>query len=118
MLIRRGDKRAEQRMRLQRLRLELGMELASDEMRMIRQFHHLNVCAVRRRTRDSQPCRHHWLFVFAVEFVTMAVALADFELAVDLVGQGAGLNLAGPCAQAHGAAKFFYTAQLAELVNH
>src|SRR5580700_11640972 len=48
----------------------------------------------------------------------MAVTLADFKLAVDLVGQSVGLNLASPRAQTHGAAKFFHAAQLAQLVDH
>src|SRR5258708_5005231 len=118
MLVRCRNERTEQRMRLQRLRLELGMELAADEMRMIRQFHHLYVSTVRRRPRNSQSRRHHRLLVFAVEFVAMAVALADFQLAVDFVGQRVGLNLASPCAQPHGAAQFFDAAQLAQLVDH
>src|SRR5713226_8180304 len=63
MLVRRRNERAEQRMRLQRLRLELGMELAADEMRMVRQLDHLNVSAVGRRTGNSQPRRHHRLLV-------------------------------------------------------
>src|ERR1700693_3702371 len=118
MPIRRRDERAEQRMRLQRLRLELGMKLASDEMRMIRQSHNLNVSSVGRRAGDVQPSRHHRLFVLAVEFVTMAVALADLELAINLVRQRIKLNLASPCAQTHGAAKFFDAAQLAQLIDH
>src|SRR5271169_3794918 len=48
----------------------------------------------------------------------MAVALADFELAINPVSQRVGLNLASPCAQTHGASKFFHAAQLAQLVNH
>src|SRR6202035_1851890 len=43
VLIRSRNERAEQRMRLERLRLELRMELAADEVRMIRQFHHLYI---------------------------------------------------------------------------
>src|SRR5258706_2616397 len=107
MLIRRRDECAEQRMRLQRLRLELGMELAADEMRMVRQFYHFDVSPVGRRTRNPQPSRHHRLFVFTIEFVAMAVALADFELAVDLTCQRVGVNLASPRSQPHGAAQLF-----------
>src|ERR1035441_10644997 len=105
-------------MRLQRLRLELRMELAPDEMRVIRKFHHLDVSAVGRSPGNSHPCRHHWLFVFTIEFVAMTVALADLELAVNLMCQRVGFNLASPCAQTHGAAKLFHAAQLAQFVNH
>src|SRR6266852_4408677 len=105
MLVRCRNERTEQRMWLQRLRLELGMELAADEMRMVGQFDHLNVSAIGRRTGNSQSRRHHRLLVFAVEFVAMAVALADFQLAVDLAGQRVGFNFESPCAQPHGAPK-------------
>src|ERR1700679_954254 len=117
MLIGRRNERAEQRMRLQRLRLELGMKLAPDEMWMVGQFYHLHISSVRRRARDAQPSRYHRLFVFTIEFVAMAVPLADFQLAVDLGGQSVGFDLARPGAQTHGAAKFFDPAQLTQLVN-
>src|ERR1039458_6884013 len=48
----------------------------------------------------------------------MTVALADLKLAVNFMRQSVGFNLASPCAQTHGAAKFFDAAQLAQLVNH
>src|ERR1700690_733103 len=85
MLIGRAHEGLEQRMRLQRLRLELGMELAADEVRVIRQFHHLHVSSVRSGARNSQSRRDQRLFVLAVELITMAMAFADFELAVDLM---------------------------------
>src|SRR5271155_222198 len=48
----------------------------------------------------------------------MAVAFADFILAIHFVSQGPRLNLAWPCAEAHGASEFFHPAQLAQLVDH
>ncbi len=48
----------------------------------------------------------------------MAVAFADFERAIDVVGQRVGLNFAGPRAQTHGTAKLFYSAQLSQFVDH
>src|SRR5882672_9306733 len=116
-LVRCRDERTEQRMRLQRLRLELRMELATDKMGMVRQFDHLDVSPVGRRTGNSQPRRHHRLFVFAIELIAMAVALADLQLAINLLRQRVGLDLTGPRSQAHGAAKFLDAAQLAELVD-
>src|SRR5437762_5367034 len=62
-LIRRAYKRAEQGMRLERLRFELGMELAADEMGMIRQLDHFHVSSIRSRSRNPQPRRRHRLFV-------------------------------------------------------
>src|SRR5712692_4322569 len=67
--IRRTDEFLEQRMRLQRLRLELGMELASDEVRVIGQLNHFDVGSVRGRPRDPQSRRYQGLLILAVEFV-------------------------------------------------
>ncbi len=48
MLVRCADERSEERMRLERFRFEFGMELASDEVRMVRQFDHLDVSSIGR----------------------------------------------------------------------
>src|SRR5271157_5559627 len=48
ILVRRLGERREQGMRLQRLRLELGMELAAKEVGMLGNFDDLDVGAVRR----------------------------------------------------------------------
>ena len=48
----------------------------------------------------------------------MAVAFADFRFAVCLVREGAGLQLAGPRAEAHRAAHFVHAEQFAQFVNH
>src|SRR5882724_10374871 len=105
-------------MRLQRLGFELRMELAADEMWMVRQFNHLDIRSVRRGTGNSQSCRGQLLFVFAVELVTMPMSLADLSLTIDPMRQRSRLNFADPCAQAHSPAEFLYTAQLAQLVDH
>ena len=46
MLVGCPDECLEQRMRLKWLRLELGMELASDEIRMLGNFDHFDVSAI------------------------------------------------------------------------
>src|SRR4051812_48429274 len=48
----------------------------------------------------------------------MAVAFADFTLAVDSVGQSVRFNLASPGSEPHGASQLFDTAQLAQFINH
>jgi len=48
----------------------------------------------------------------------MAMTLADFCFAVSLVGQGTGLEFAGPSAEAHGAAHFVHAEEFAQFVNH
>src|ERR1035438_1876759 len=108
----------EQRMRLQRLRLEFRMKLAPDKKRMSRNLHHLYISSIRSRTRNTQPSRHHRLLILTVKFVTMPVALADFRLPVNLMGQRPRLNLARPRSKPHRTAQVLYATQLAQLVNH
>src|SRR5882757_8612109 len=118
MLISSPNKRPKQRMRLQRLRLELRMKLAPDKMWMLRNLDHFNVSPIRSRSRNPQPASNHRVFVFAIELVTMPMALADFSLAIDLVSQCASLNFARPSAETHRPTQFLNAAQLAQLVNH
>src|SRR5262249_16941873 len=49
------DEPGEQRMRPQRLRLELGVELNGNEPGMVRQLDHLDELAVERASHDLQP---------------------------------------------------------------
>ena len=72
------DERAEERMRLERLGLEFGMELAAEEEGMVGNLDDLDVGAVGRGAGDAHAGAGEQRFVFAVEFVAMAVALADF----------------------------------------
>src|SRR3984885_6811947 len=118
ILIRCANECAEQRMWLEWLRLELRMELAADEMRMVRQFDHLHVGPARSGSGNTQSCRRHGFFVLAIEFVAMPVTFADLRLPVNLVRERAGLDLARPRAQPHRSAEFLYAAQLAQLVDH
>src|SRR4051794_32497101 len=96
MLVRGADESLEQRVRLQRFRLELRMELATDKVRMIRQLHHLHVSSIRRGTGNPQAAGSQCLFVLSVELVAMAMTFADFRLAVNFVGQSVRFDLAGP----------------------
>src|SRR5947207_1564662 len=54
VFVRRSDKRLEQRMRLHRLALEFGMELAPQEPRVVRDLADLDVRVVRRLARNAQ----------------------------------------------------------------
>src|SRR6266511_1775944 len=118
VLVARLDEADEERMRLQRLALELRVELAGEEVGMLRQLDDLDVGAVGRASRDAQSGAGEQLLIFAVELVAVAMALADFGAAVGLDGVEAGLELAVPCAQAHGAAQLFHPTQLAQFVDH
>src|SRR6266446_322115 len=118
VFIRSAHERLEQRMRLQRLRLEFRMELASDKKRMTRNLYHLNVSAVGSRAGNAQPRRHHRLLILAIELVTMPVPLADLGLAIHSVCQRPRLDFARPCPQPHRATQFFHATQFAQLVYH
>src|SRR5215470_816909 len=93
-------------MRLERLRLEFRMELASEEPRMLGRLDNLHVISVRRASRNLQSRCHQRFFEVAVEFVAMSVALADFELAIRLVRKRSRLEFARPRAQPHRTAHF------------
>src|SRR5271165_1200858 len=98
VLVRRPDKRRKQRMRLQRFGLELGMELAAQEVGMVGDLHDFDVRAVGRCAADAQPAGGYHAFILAIELVAMAMPLADLVLPVRSVSQRARLEFAGPCA--------------------
>src|ERR1035438_9931408 len=73
LLFRRTDEALEQRVRLHGLALELGMELAAQIPRMVGELADFDVRIVRRLAGDLQTRRLHALFVFAIEFVAVAM---------------------------------------------
>src|ERR1700733_8672828 len=77
----------EQRVRGERLGFEFGVELAADEPRMVGHLDDFDVGAVRRAAGDFETSGIERRFVFAVEFVAMAVALGDFQRAVGFRGK-------------------------------
>src|ERR1700687_2610307 len=105
-------------MRFQRLRLELRMELAADEPGMVGGLNNLDIRSVRRPSGNFQTCTDEGLLIIAVEFVTMPVALADFERPIGARRKGSGLELAGPRTEPHRPAHLINSKQFAQLVNH
>ena len=92
----RADERMEERVRRERLRFEFRMELASQKPRVVRGLDNLHVLAVGRSSGDAESGVGQRLFVFAVEFVAVAVAFADIGCAVGAEGRGILFDLAGP----------------------
>ena len=118
VFVARGDELAEERMRLEGLGFEFGMELAAEEVGVAGNLDDLDVGRVGRGAADAQAGAGEQRFVLAVELVAVAVALADFGCpAVGAGGQRVGLQDAGPGAQTHGAAHLFDAEQLAQLVD-
>ena len=69
-------------MRFERLALEFRMELAAKEVGMVWEFYDLDVSSVWCSSRDLQSRTCQQGFVFAIELIAVAMALADIYLAV------------------------------------
>ena len=105
-------------MGLERLGFEFGVELAAEKPGVVRHFHNFNVVFVGSASGNSEASGDEGFFKFAIKFVTVAVAFADFGLAVSLVRKGAGFEDAGPRSKAHGAAHFVNAKEFAKLVDY
>src|SRR5687767_9823452 len=112
----RADKRYEQRVRLEQARLQLRMELHTNEPRMIGNFHDLRQDAVRRHAGEQQPLLLQLFLVVDVHFITMAVPLGDRGLAIDVGDRAARLQDRLVGAEAHGAAEIAAGGAFLELV--
>src|SRR6516225_7275504 len=113
-----ADERRKQWMRLERLGLELRMELAAEEPGMIGSLDNLYIILIRRASGNFQSRVHQRFLEVAVEFIAMAVAFADLQLTVGLVRERPWLELARPRTQPHRAAHFVHAEQFAQFVNH
>src|SRR4051812_22696436 len=112
------DKGAKQRVRLKRLRFELGMELATQIPGMVADLADLDIGVIRCLAGNPQPGGGQDLLVFTVEFVAMPVALADLGSSVGFMRETALLQNAGPGSQTHRAAQLVDALELAQLINH
>src|SRR5581483_7387898 len=105
VLVSRANERLEQRMRLHGFGFELGVELAAEEPGVVGDFADLDVGAVGSFAGDAQTGGFELAFVFAVEFVTGAVASVDLARTGRAVGEAILGQPARPAAQPHGAAQ-------------
>src|SRR5436190_87245 len=111
------DESGEQRVRLERLRLELGVELHRDVVGMVGQLDDLDELAIERAADDLQPLVGQRLFIETVELVAMPVALLDDVGAVERVRARSGLQLARVRSQPHRPAQVVDAEQVAQLVD-
>src|SRR5262245_51356175 len=111
------DESGEQRVRLERLRRELRVELHRDIPGMRRQLDDLDELAVERAAHDLESLVGERLLVQAVELVAVAVATVDHVAAVERVGPGSRLQLTGVRPETHRAAEIVDAEQVAQLVN-
>src|SRR5438034_17062 len=85
----------EQRMGAHRPRLELGVELAADEPRMVRQLDDLHQGTVGREARAAHPVLAELVAIGVGHFVAVAVPLAHLAGAIGLRRARAGPEAAG-----------------------
>src|SRR6185436_498504 len=100
-------------MRIQRLRLELRMKLASKKPRMIGQLDYLDKLSVRRFARENKPVPPKLILVTRIELIAMSVTLADLPGTVGPLTKRAFLQHARVCSQPHGAAHRLDSDQIA-----
>jgi len=77
---------SEERVRVERFRFELRMELHRDVPRMGRKLDDFNELAVERSPDDLQAVIGQGFFIQAVELVPMTVSFVDHRLGVELMG--------------------------------
>ena len=106
------DERGEQRVRSERLRLQLRVKLHADEPGVVRQLDDLGQAAVGRHAGEAQAGRAQAVDVVDVDLVAVAVALADRGLLVDAMHEAAALEHAGVGAKPHRAAEIAARAAL------
>src|SRR2546422_3789041 len=78
------DEARKQRVRSHRPRLELGMELTSDEPRMVGELDHLDERAIRRQARAAHAVLREHVAIRVRDLVAMAVPLAHLGRIVRL----------------------------------
>src|SRR5437667_8796735 len=78
------DEAREQRVRAHRPRLELGVELASDEPRMVGQLDHLDERAIGREARAAHAVLREHVAIGVRDLVAMAMAFTHFRRVVRL----------------------------------
>jgi ABC-type xylose transport system permease subunit len=95
-------------MRLERLGFELGVKLAAEIPGVVADFADFDIHAVGSLAGEAQAVLLQNVLVFAIEFVAVTVALADFLFAVGGAGEAAFLEQAGVRAEAHGTAELIH----------
>src|SRR5271170_3971074 len=96
VLIACSDEVAEERMRLEWLGFELGVELAAEEEWVRGDLYDFDVGRVGRGAGEAKSGAGEDGLVLAVELVTVAMTFADLCFAVGVGGEGVGLHDAVP----------------------
>src|SRR6185312_8722985 len=118
LLLRRADKREEQRVRAGRTALELWMELRRQEPRMIFQLDDLHQLVIGGAPTHQHALRLDTAAIGVIELIAVAVALEDDRLAVGCLGLAARRQAADPLAQPHCAALIRNLALIGHQIDH
>src|SRR3954447_14103776 len=102
----------------ERLRLELGMELAAEIPGMIGDLADLNVNAVGSLPGKLETVRRQEALELTIEFISMAMPLADLSRTISSAGEAALRQFARIGSKAHGAAEFIYTFQFTKFIDY
>src|SRR5215471_16518275 len=105
-------------MRLVRLAMELRVELAGDEKRMLRQFDDLHELAIGRMSAEPKPSFLKTFAVGVVEFVPVTMPFVYNECAIKPRRLCSHHKLAGLRAQPHGATLFRHPRLFVEHRNY
>src|SRR5579875_605906 len=85
-----ADEGFEKRMRSQGARVEFRVELAAEKTGVIRNFHHFHIGAVGRCACNAEPVGNEGLLIFAIELVTVAMALGNLKRSIGAMSERAG----------------------------
>src|SRR5688572_26835758 len=105
-------------MRRRRSALELGMELAADEVRVLLQLDHLDELLVGARAREHEARLLERLAVVVGELVAMAMALADLRRLIGVGRDRSGEERAREAAETHRRALAPNAALLGHEIDH
>src|SRR5580698_10246485 len=95
------DESAEQRMRIERARLQLGMELASEEPWVPLELHDFDQVLIWGEAGRDETDLLEAFAIVVVHFVAMAMALGDGVLAIERHRERARLDVAWPRTEPH-----------------
>ncbi len=96
-------------MRIERPWFEFRMELASKKPRVILDFDYFNKAVLRIFPGENKARFRENIFIFRIEFVSVAVTLIDIKLSVDFFCEWAFFQSALILAQPHGSSHVFHS---------
>ena len=101
MVVGGSDETLEQRVRLVRLALKFGVELAGDEKRVVLQLDHFDQLAVRRQSAENETGTLELLAISIIELVAVAMPLVHDKRTIKMRRHRSHFQLAGLRPETH-----------------